>query len=119
MPEARGVLPPTATHIGFVGTSAGMTAQQLCSVYALLLRSGSDEENHVRCVGDIVHPPKPDDDRYRDIVQAVGLLIAAPRSVEVRIAGHTWTTAAHAVQRGRPVVIVSPTDPTVRVDQRC
>ena len=150
MPKVRATLPTTATQVGFAGTSAGLTAQQLFGVHFFLRRSGAVELHHggragadeqvheiaddlrlwrvvhpastdpdpVRCIGDIVHPPRPDFDRYKDIVHAVGLMIAAPRSVTVRVGGHTWSTVAYAVQAGRPLLIVGPTGRTIRVDRR-
>lgn len=150
MPEFREALPIAATHVGFVGATAGMTSPQLFRVYALLLdcgavelhhggRVGADEQVHDLAdhlglwrmvhpattlhrqgayTGDMVFSAKADTERYHDIVNAVGVLIAAPRSVEERSGGRTWSTVVYAIKVGRPVVIVGPNGHTVRVNRR-
>ncbi len=145
MHENRELLPPTATHVGFVGSKKPMTPAQTSRVYTLLVgfgavevhmggRVGADEQMHEladrarlwrmvhpastsptapACTGDVVFPAKPDSDRYHDIVDAAGVLIAAPESAGER-GCRTWVTIAHALGAGCPVVIVYPSGRAVR-----
>lgn len=58
--------------------------------------------------GDVVYPPKQENERYHDVLTASGVLIAAPSSAQCRSGGRVWSVVADAVASGMPVVVVTP-----------
>lgn len=70
------------------------------------------------CVGDVQYRAKPDDERFSDIVGAVGMLVAAPRDAHPTEGCRTWWTTARAREAGIPVVLVRPDGSTWRWERR-
>ncbi len=70
------------------------------------------------CPGDVEFPAKPEAERFSGIVDAVGVLLAAPRAVSFTPGCWTWWSVARAHEVGRPVVLVRPDGSTSRQDGR-
>ncbi len=70
------------------------------------------------CTGDVLYPAKPEDERFSDIVDAVGVLVAAPHNAHPVPGCRTWQTVQRARDVGRPVVLVRPDGSTSRLEGR-
>ena len=148
--DGRLPLHVTASEVGFVGTTAGMTGGQLRRVQIVLMeygpvelhlagRPGADEQvveiaDRLRLwrmlhpsdtpgvgppsQGDVEFPAKKEAQRFRDIVDAAGVLVAAPATGEPTLGSWTWWTVSYAQAAGRPVVLVRPDGTAVRREGR-
>jgi len=70
------------------------------------------------CPGDVEFPPKPEDERFSDIAEAAGVLLAAPRGAHSAPGCRTWSTVHRARELGLPVVLVLPDGSTTRWEGR-
>lgn len=122
--------------VGFTGTQRGMSERQKEALEAILaaayeLRHGdcvggdkeaheiarrlglrvvihppSDPKKRAFCDGDVILPPKPYLVRNHDIVEAVSVLIAAPRIDEEELRSGTWATVRYARSVGKRVLLL-------------
>ncbi len=70
------------------------------------------------CTADVLFPATSDDERFSGIVDAVGVLIAAPCDAHRARECRTWWTVERARAAGRPVVLVRADGSTVRWEGR-
>jgi hypothetical protein len=54
----------------------------------------------------VLHESKPYFDRNRDIVDSSDLIIATPKSLNIKRLGGTWWTIEYALEKNKPVMIL-------------
>ena len=76
-----------------------------CKMY---IHPSNDSKTRIHCVelGDTVYSPKPHLVRDRDIVNAVSLLIGAPKGDKEELRSGTWTTVRYARKRGIDIIML-------------
>lgn len=135
---------PRIRRLGFSGTRASMTPEQLRTVVQLIADYGPEELHHgdaigadaqfatipgnfrriaypsdrpsqrAYCPADEVKTPKPPLTRNRHIVDASDGIIAAPAEAEEQQRGGTWSTIRFARSRGKLLAIVLPDGTVVK-----
>lgn len=76
--------------------------------YEIVVHPPSDNKLRAYCEGHVILPPKPYEQRNRDIVIASDLIIAAPPTEQEQRFGGTWQTVRFAREYNKPCKVVLP-----------
>jgi len=76
--------------------------------YRTRIHPPEDSKKRAWCHSEHILKPKPYLERNHDIVDAVDVLIATPRTNHEELRSGTWATIRYALSKGKKVIVIYP-----------